>query len=171
MAPTSLRRSLGLTYLVVYFDKQTGAQHAVHWSKSFVFALKQVFSYFSVTNRKKKGKPYKNMEKHTIKVTKINILWWKLMEKVVLASKNDFDRQMACGAPICWSKYTTHRPLYLFYKALNNVGMMTIISGTLAVDTFFFLSGLLMAFLFLKQLQKVNRIINPFPIILHRYIR
>ena len=21
--------------------------------------------------------------------------------------KNDFDQQMACGAPICWLKYTT----------------------------------------------------------------
>ena len=31
-----------------------GAPHAVRWSKSFVFAFKQVFSYFSVTNRKKK---------------------------------------------------------------------------------------------------------------------
>ena len=41
---------------VVYFDQETGAPHAIRWSKSFVFALKQAFSYFSVTNRKKKQK-------------------------------------------------------------------------------------------------------------------
>ena len=55
----------------MYFDQPTGAPHAVLWSKSFVFALKQVFSYFSVTNRKKerkkKGNPHKNMQIHAIK--------------------------------------------------------------------------------------------------------
>ena len=40
----------------VYFDKQMGALHAVNWSKSFASVLKQVFSSFSVTNGKKKGK-------------------------------------------------------------------------------------------------------------------
>ena len=34
---------------VVYFDQRTGTLHPVRWSKSFVFAWKQVFSYFSVT--------------------------------------------------------------------------------------------------------------------------
>ena len=40
---------------VVYFYQQTGAPHAVCWLKSFVFELKQVFSYFSVTNGKKRA--------------------------------------------------------------------------------------------------------------------
>ena len=31
---------------VVYFDQQTGALHAVGWSKSFVFVFKQVFCIF-----------------------------------------------------------------------------------------------------------------------------
>ena len=41
-----------------------GAPHAVHWSKSFVFVLKQVFSYFSVTNGNKERKA---VQKHAIK--------------------------------------------------------------------------------------------------------
>ena len=47
-----------------------------------------------------------------------NILWLKLTVKFVLASKNNFDEQTTCGAPICWSKNTTcfysgFYPLYL----------------------------------------------------------
>ena len=30
------------------------------------------------------------------------------MEKVVLHQKIDLDQQTACGAPVGWSKYTTH---------------------------------------------------------------
>ena len=29
------------------------------------------------------------------------------MQKVVLELKIDFNQQTACGAPVCWSKYTT----------------------------------------------------------------
>ena len=36
--------------IVVYFDQQTGALHAIGWSKSFFSALKQVFLSFSITN-------------------------------------------------------------------------------------------------------------------------
>ena len=49
---------------VVYFDQQMSAPHAARWSKSFVFALKQDFSYFSVTNGKKKQKKRKAVQKH-----------------------------------------------------------------------------------------------------------
>ena len=35
-------------------------------------------------------------------------LWWKKIEKLNLTQKNDFDKWMACGAPVCWSKYTTN---------------------------------------------------------------
>ena len=31
-----------------------------------------------------------------------------VMEKVVLHQKIDLDQQTACGAPVGWSKYTTH---------------------------------------------------------------
>ena len=31
----------------------------------------------------------------------------KKMEKDGKAPENDFDQQTACGAPVCWSKYTT----------------------------------------------------------------
>ena len=46
-----------------YFDQQSGALHTVGWSKSFDFALKQVFSYFSVTKGKKERKA---AQKHAI---------------------------------------------------------------------------------------------------------
>ena len=39
------------------------------------------------------------------------------MEKVVLALKNDFEQRPACGAPVCWSKYTTFMANY--YVKMN----------------------------------------------------
>ena len=39
----------------------------IRWSKSFVFAFKQVFSYFFVTNGKKEKKERKAVQKHAIK--------------------------------------------------------------------------------------------------------
>ena len=48
---------------VVYFDQQMGALHAVCWLKSFFSFLKQVFSSFSVTNRKKRKKKEKKAQK------------------------------------------------------------------------------------------------------------
>ena len=47
----------------MYFDQHMGAPHAVHWSKSFVFAFKQVFLSLSEEKEiEKKGKPHKNMQ-------------------------------------------------------------------------------------------------------------
>ena len=69
--PTSHFVKMGKTvtgvWTVVYLNQRTGAPHAVWWSKSFVFALKQSFLYFSITNGKKKGKQHKNTQKHAIK--------------------------------------------------------------------------------------------------------
>ena len=48
---------------VVYFNHRMGAPHAVLGLKSFIFALKPVFSYFSVTNRKKKKNQRKAIQK------------------------------------------------------------------------------------------------------------
>ena len=39
-----------------------------------------------------------------------------MTEKVVLASKNDFDQRTACGAPARWSKYTTNKKLVCFFS-------------------------------------------------------
>ncbi len=50
-------------------------------------------------------------------------------------------------------------------------GFMIVLSGTLAVDTFFLLSGFLMSFLLMKQLDKTKGGINPLLMIVHRYIR
>ena len=50
---------------VVYFNKRTGAQHVVCWSKSYFFTQKQFFHLFlSLTEKKrKKGKHKNNTEK------------------------------------------------------------------------------------------------------------
>ena len=48
---------------VVFFDKQRGAPLAICWSKSFVSAWKQVFSSFSITNRKKRKESAKKHRK------------------------------------------------------------------------------------------------------------
>ena len=77
--PLKYRRLL----FVVYIDQQTGAPHAVCWLKSIVFCI--LFVNFNIFLH----------------------LWQKKAEKVVLVSKNDFDQQTVCGAPICWLKYTT----------------------------------------------------------------
>ena len=50
---------------VVYFDQQTGAPHAIHWSKSIFLMLKQLFP--SLTEQKKKKKEKKVTQKHAIK--------------------------------------------------------------------------------------------------------
>ena len=46
---------------VVFFDQQMGAPHAI--LKSFISGLKQVFLYFSITNRKKEKKERKESTK------------------------------------------------------------------------------------------------------------
>ena len=69
----SKSKSCNWIVFFVYFDLQMGAPHAVCWSKSFVFAFKQVFLYFSVTNGKKKGKPHKSKQKHEIKGGSTNV--------------------------------------------------------------------------------------------------
>ena len=101
----------------MYFDQQPGAPHAIRWSKSFVSALKQLFSSFSFTNRKKKEKYRKvqfSLLVDQLLVVNLNLsvtpkhwwtpfhacfllffalsflffcLWWKKMEKLVLTPK------------------------------------------------------------------------------------
>ena len=51
---------------VVYFDQLTGALHTVCWLKLFVFALKQIFSYFSITNGKRERKAAQKHDKTCI---------------------------------------------------------------------------------------------------------
>ena len=45
------------------------------------------------------------------------------MQKVVLELKIDFNQQTACGAPVCWSKYTTGRdkPGMTSFKKLRQI--------------------------------------------------
>ena len=52
-----LTTAQGVVY-IVYFDQQMGALHAVYWSKSYVSALKHLFSS-QTEKRKKKGKRQK----------------------------------------------------------------------------------------------------------------
>ncbi|XP_055842470.1 nose resistant to fluoxetine protein 6-like [Episyrphus balteatus] len=53
----------------------------------------------------------------------------------------------------------------------NNFTSMPIIMGTLSVDSFFFLSGLLVAWLVLKELDRTRGKLNIGMMYLHRYIR
>ena len=59
--------AISISMPVVYFDQQTGAPHAVRWSKSFVSTWKQVISSSSATNRKKRKK------KESVKTTQKNM--------------------------------------------------------------------------------------------------
>ena len=83
---------------VVYFNQWMGALHTIRWSKSFVFALKLcflgfLFFFLFPFVMQKDGKTCFNAE------------------------TNDFNQQMACGAPVLWSKYTT-QSIQLFCKKL-----------------------------------------------------
>ena len=83
--------------IVVHFDQQTGAPHAICWS--FVSALKQVFLSFSITNGKKKEK-----RKEIANLTQITYLTGKKLmekvEKVVFVTEKDGK-----------SSYNTHKML------------------------------------------------------------
>ena len=116
---------------VVYFDHPTGAPQAVCWSKSFVSTLKQVFSSFSITNRKKeRKKKFSPGVNQLLRVTpkrwqtpfydiffcifltfidrKSCFIDWKRWKKLFQHQKHDSHQRMAWGAPVCWSKYTTY---------------------------------------------------------------
>lgn len=69
------------------------------------------------------------------------------------------------GSFVPWDNPFAVADLYFNWR------MMTIFSGTLSVDTFFLLSGFLMSYLTMKQLDKSKGKINPLMLYLHRYIR
>ena len=102
---TSLCNILAVYSLpVVYFHQQMVAPHTVHWLKSFVFVLKQVFSYFSVTNGKKKGKPHKNMLVLTSYHDNLyNTVFWikKTFKKICIIFLAFFPFQLF-GTKKCW---------------------------------------------------------------------
>ena len=49
-------------------------------------------------------------------------------------------------------------------------GMMLVLNGTVAVDTFFLMGGALVAYNMLKELEKAQKINVPL-LYLHRYLR
>ena len=64
--------------------------------------------------------------------------------------------------------------IIFYFQAFGDVGMMTVWSGTLSVDTFFLLSGFLISFLSLREMDKRKNAITILTIpmqYLHRYIR
>ncbi|XP_055910867.1 nose resistant to fluoxetine protein 6-like, partial [Eupeodes corollae] len=79
--------------------------------------------------------------------------------------------------------WVIHCHNYLYYSQLNviniasalnwvnNFWSLGILMGTVSVDSFFFLSGLLVAWLGLKELDKTNGKINIALMYIHRYIR
>jgi peptidoglycan/LPS O-acetylase OafA/YrhL len=54
---------------------------------------------------------------------------------------------------------------------MKNAGRLFITNSTLSVDTFFLLSGLLVAYIFLKQFRHKSSGFNIPLYYLHRYIR
>ncbi|XP_052271263.1 nose resistant to fluoxetine protein 6-like [Dreissena polymorpha] len=61
-------------------------------------------------------------------------------------------------------------PLFVYSTVIPRFSFQAILNGTYSVDTFFFLSGLLVCYLALKELSERGRI-NWFYYILHRYWR
>ncbi|XP_038052246.1 uncharacterized protein LOC119724969 [Patiria miniata] len=62
-------------------------------------------------------------------------------------------------------------PRYTGMELYQSFWFSAIIYSTVSVDTFFFLSGLLLTYLTLKHLQKANGRLNWFLFYLHRFIR
>ncbi|XP_022102671.1 nose resistant to fluoxetine protein 6-like [Acanthaster planci] len=60
---------------------------------------------------------------------------------------------------------------YMYYKLYNSFLFSVIVSANLSVDTFFFLSGLLLTYLTLKHLRKAKGRLNWFLFYLHRFVR
>ncbi|PSN39087.1 hypothetical protein C0J52_07351 [Blattella germanica] len=58
-----------------------------------------------------------------------------------------------------------------FLELIPNFWRIYLTNGTLAVDTFFYLSGLLVSYIFLKEMNKKNSSFNIFSYYFHRYIR
>lgn len=79
--------------------------------------------------------------------------------------------------------WVLHCHNYMFYATQNLInltdiltwykefGAMSILMGTVSVDTFFFLSGLLVSYLGLRELDKTKGKINFLMMYFHRYIR
>lgn len=67
--------------------------------------------------------------------------------------------------------YFTDNAVDIANYVLNHFSFMAIASGTFSVDTFFFLSGLLAAFLGLREMTKHNGKINIPMMYLGRYLR
>ena len=65
-------------------------------------------------------------------------------------------------------------PLWAAEKIQNSLSMEAVEQGLFSVDTFFFLSGLLVSYIFIKRKMSVKTSTNPLmwaKIILHRFIR
>ena len=78
-------------YICCVFRPVNGCSACGSLVKINFLTQKQLFPSLSKKNKEKKSKPYKNMQWNT-----------KRMQKV------DFNQRTVCGAPICWSKYTTY---------------------------------------------------------------
>jgi len=62
-------------------------------------------------------------------------------------------------------------PLFLIDITKDSILSQIVVNATFSVDTFFFMSGLLVSYILLKKIQTSGRTINPLKIYLLRYLR
>ena len=75
------------------------------------------------------------------------------------------------GHTFLWCLSVTSNPLYIFFRVAPRFSAQVITSGFFSVDSFFFLSGALVAYLTLREMERKR---GWFPVItyyLHRYLR
>lgn len=66
---------------------------------------------------------------------------------------------------------STDNPLFLIDITKDSILSQIVVNATFSVDTFFFMSGLLVSYILLKKIQTSGRTINPLKIYLLRYLR
>ena len=77
---------------VVYLDQQTGALHAIYWSKSFVSAPKQIFCLFLSLTEKRKKK-----DRKVQKITRNNKRLGAIDHSTIYLCCNTHTHQILCG--------------------------------------------------------------------------
>ena len=66
---------------------------------------------------------------------------------------------------------STDNPLFLIDITKDSILSQIVVNATFSVDTFFFMSGLLVSYILLKKIQTSGRTINPLKIYFLRYLR
>lgn len=92
---------------------------------------------------------------------------------VELDAVQDYESQSSFNSKCLATVMSTLNLTWIFEKLQDayGLGMQTIVNGSVSVDTFFLMSGLLVSFLLLRELDRTKGKFNVGLFYLHRYLR